>query len=329
MPIITFKKLTLADKEELDAFVGQHASFCLYAFTFSSLVSWEMVYHYSWALVGDDTLLFDFQSLEDGKRHYLQPVGAFPTAVQRLLIEEAAVLEYPLEFFAVSEGFLRHYPDFATHFKQVEHRDLDNYIYSSKDLALLAGSRYQPKRNLLHQFEAQHRWTSEPVSPANVADCREVLREIYPQFASAHEHYPETVSAADAYLAHELQVLDFVLANFAALEQHGLLVRINDVPVAFSLFEKLNPTTCVVHFEKALRQYKGLYQLVNRETAKYALSKGYQHINREEDLGLEGLRKAKLSYYPESMCPAYGMVFQSAGGVAEGYQADQEGASTK
>lgn len=311
MPIAAFKPLTLAHKAEFDAFVRQYASFCLSAFTFSSLVSWEMVYRYRWALV-EDTLLLDFQSLEDGKRHYLQPVGAFPPALQQQLLEEAAALDYPLEFFAVSEGFLRHYPDFVTHFKQIDHRDLDNYIYSSEDLALLAGSRYQPKRNLLNQFEAQHRWSSEPVTPDNVADCLEVVRKMYPQFAASHERYPETVSDADSYLAHELRVLDFVLGHFAALEQHGLLVRIHDVPVAFALFEKLNPTTCVVHFEKALREYKGLYQLVNRETAKYALSKGYQHINREEDLGLEGLRKAKLSYYPESMCPAYGLVFERA-----------------
>ena len=82
-------------------------------------------------------------------------------------------------------------------------------------------------------------------------------------------------------------------------------------PVAFSLYEHLNPSTCVVHFEKAMREYKGLYQLVNRETAKKIYSKGCKHINREEDLGIEGLRKAKLSYHPLELCPAHALVFKN------------------
>jgi hypothetical protein len=106
-----------------------------------------------------------------------------------------------------------------------------------------------------------------------------------------------------------LEALDFILNHFSQFKEEGILIRVDGKPVAFSIYEPLNPSTCVVHFEKAMREYKGLYQLVNRETAKQIMSKGCKNINREEDLGIEGLRKAKLSYYPLELCPAHALVF--------------------
>lgn len=177
---------------------------------------------------------------------------------------------------------------------------MDNYIYSSEDLALLKGKDYQPKRNLINQFEKNYSWTSESISEENIDDCFNVILKIY----------NEEAINADSYLAYELKVLEFVLHHFNDLEQKGILIKINTEPVAFSIFEFLNPTTCVIHFEKAMRDYKGLYQLINREAAKFIFERGYPNINREEDLGIEGLRKAKLSYHPQSLCPAHALFFK-------------------
>ena len=84
----------------------------------------------------------------------------------------------------------------------------------------------------------------------------------------------------------------------------GGLIRIDGKPVAFSIGEEVNPRGVVVHFEKALDGYNGLYPAINREFAARALS-GYEYINREEDMGIEGLRKAKLSYYPAILLEKY------------------------
>ncbi len=86
--------------------------------------------------------------------------------------------------------------------------------------------------------------------------------------------------------------------HFEPLGLEGLLLRVNGQPSAFSIFDRLGPSTAVVYFERALRSRKGLYQVINQETARVILSQGFEMINREEDLGDRGLRQGKLSYFP-------------------------------
>jgi hypothetical protein len=89
------------------------------------------------------------------------------------------------------------------------------------------------------------------------------------------------------------------------------LITVDDRPVAFSIYEAISPTTVAVHFERALRSYKGLYQVINCETAKVILSQGFEFINREEDLGDAGLRDAKMSYHPTEIIPAYELAYKN------------------
>lgn len=299
MKDIVFKKITIDDKEPIELFLFKYSSFCLSAFTFSSLVAWERVYHYQWAIV-NETLLLKLVTIEDHKEHLMQPIGEFPKDLQNKIIKHAQELDYKLTIYGVSNAFISQHPEFVAHFERTEHRDMDNYIYSAEDLALLKGKEYQPKRNLIHQFESNNNWTSESFLENNIAECKEVIRNI----CSTSE------VEENSYLSHELKALDFVLDHFSQFKEEGVLIRIDGKPVAFSIFEHLNPSTCVVHFEKAMREYKGLYQIVNRETAKRILEKGCKNINREEDLGIEGLRKAKLSYHPLELCPAHALVFK-------------------
>ncbi len=299
MKDISFKEIRIEDKEQLEFILHKYSAFCLSAFTFASLIAWARVYNYQWAIF-NDTLLIQLTTLEDNKKHFLQPVGEFPQKLQNSIVDYAFSLDYRLTIFGVSDAFIHNYPQFISHFERTEHRDMDNYIYSTEDLALLKGKKFQPKRNLLNQFETNYNWTSEPISAENIPACLELINKIYNQ----------NELDTDSYLAHEIKALDFVLNNFSTLKQQGILIRVTNIPVALSIYEHLNPSTYVVHFEKAIREYKGLYQLINRETAKIILSKGRKYINREEDLGIEGLRKAKLSYHPLELCPAHALVFK-------------------
>jgi hypothetical protein len=85
---------------------------------------------------------------------------------------------------------------------------------------------------------------------------------------------------------------------------------VNGRPVAFSIYEAISPTTVAIHFERALRSYKGLYQVINWETAQVIARQEYEFINREEDLGDPGLRDAKRSYNPVKLIPAYELTFK-------------------
>lgn len=299
MKDIAFKQITIEDKEAIEFYLNKDTSIYLGAFTFCSLVSWERLYHYRWALA-DNTLLIKFTTADHGEEHLLKPFGEFPLSLQEIIIRHAQSLNYKLTIFGASDEFITDHAAFAAHFELENIREFDNYLYLTENLALLNGRDLQSKRNLINQFEKNNNWTGEPISAGNIPDCHDILTAIY----------TEDDLITDFYLGYEVKALDFVLEHLARLGMEGLLIRAEDRPVAFSIYERLNASTYVVHFEKALKEYKGLYQLVNRETAKNILAKGFRYINREEDLGIEGLRKSKLSYHPVELSPSHALVFK-------------------
>jgi hypothetical protein len=118
-------------------------------------------------------------------------------------------------------------------------------------------------------------------------------------------------------LKRELAALECTLRHFDEFGQQGLVLWVDQKPVAFSIFEPISPTTVAIHFERALRSYKGMYQVINCETAKIILNQGFQFINREEDVGDPGLRDAKMSYHPIEIVPAYELTFREQPAVAD------------
>lgn len=299
MKEIAFKQIGIEDKEAIEFYLKKDSSINLGAFTFCSLVSWERLYHYQWA-VTDDTLIFKFTTVDNAEEHLLKPFGEFPITLQGKIIRHAQTLNYKLTIFGASDEFITNHAAFAANFDLAKIREFDNYLYLTENLALLKGRDFQSKRNLINQFEKNNNWTGEPISAVNIPDCHALLSAIY----------TEDDLKSDFYLGYEVDTLNFVLGHFARLGVEGLLIRADDRPVAFSIYEQLNASTYVVHFEKARKEYKGLYQLVNRETAKNILAKGFPYINREEDLGIEGLRQSKLSYNPFELIPSHALVFK-------------------
>jgi hypothetical protein len=113
----------------------------------------------------------------------------------------------------------------------------------------------------------------------------------------------------EGMLKRELSALECTLRHFNEFGQQGLLVCVGTRPVAFSIYEAIGPAIVAVHFERALRSYKGLYQVINWETAKAVAAQGFDYINREEDMGDAGLREAKMSYFPVEIVKAYELTF--------------------
>jgi hypothetical protein len=186
----------------------------------------------------------------------------------------------------VTPEFCQKHPEFCSHFHRKEDRKRSDYLYRSSDLALLEGRRYDGKRNLIAQIDRVYQWTLSPLDPQILDDL-------------------EKRSQKETGENEEQKVLTTILNNYEQLHLKGYMIGIQGKPVAFSIVDVLNPTTKIVFFEKADRHFKGLYQLINRETSKAILEEGYEFINREEDLGIEGLRKSKLSYYPIEIIPSY------------------------
>lgn len=175
-----------------------------------------------------------------------------------------------------------------------EDRDNADYVYLKKDLAELTGRKFAKKRNQIKLCLQMHACEYEPVIADNLEECK-----------AMQEHWCglrnciETPGLCSEYAA--------IMETLGHYEKFGLIggaIRINGKIEAYSMGEQLTPDTAVVHFEKAMPEYQGLGQLINNWFARYGLEK-FTFINREQDLGIPGLRQAKESYYPHHLVMKY------------------------
>lgn len=174
-------------------------------------------------------------------------------------------------------------------------RNGSDYVYETSDLINLPGRKFHGKRNHLAQFERDYNWSYEDITQENIEDCKAVARE-----------WCEANGGCDKENGNQNEgcAIRKAFENFDALQLAGGLIRIDGKPVAFTVGEEINPQTYLLHFEKAIDGYNGLYTAINHEFAARHLA-GYKYVNREEDLGIEGLRKAKLSYRPAFLIQKY------------------------
>ena len=174
-------------------------------------------------------------------------------------------------------------------------RDSFDYIYDINDLADLKGRKYQKKRNHLNRFrDAYPDHTLEPVTDENIGEVAALVDAWYALRLAENPH-------GDFQL--EQEAIAKALRKRNALGMEGLLLRIDAQPVAMTLGSRLNETTFDIHFEKALDAADGAYVAINNGFARYLREK-YPEVlwlNREDDMGIEGLRKAKESYNPNRM----------------------------
>ena len=165
----------------------------------------------------------------------------------------------------------------------------DEYIYKTETLAGLRGSKLSKKRNLISQFERLY-------SPYEIREIGErdfdTIRKLNDEWRREHH---DMLS-----IENEQKALAAALGNYAALGLHGLILTAGGKIEAFAIFSPLNSDSWTVHFEKARSDCKGAAQVINQQTAKYLTGK-CEYINREQDLGIPGLRQAKQSYMPDRM----------------------------
>ena len=299
-----FRSVRREDAEELRAFLASHCH-SLTGYTCSCLAAWDGLFDYRWVRPGPDALLVSF--VEKGERHLLQPLGRFGEFAGQVL-EAGSALPYPLRIVGVERPFIERNPEFAARFDVVSERENANYIYRVEDLATLAGRAYAGKRNHIAQARREYEWTVEPFRAESVPDARRVLADI-----DAEEGWPVRGS-----LREELRALNTTLDLFPCLGLDGILIRVGERPAAFALFEMQCPETAVVHFERALRSFKGMHQIVVQETARLLAARGVPRVNREEDLGNEGLRKAKESYHPVELAESLRLTLRAPEAGADG-----------
>ncbi|OGF47591.1 MAG: hypothetical protein A2452_07695 [Candidatus Firestonebacteria bacterium RIFOXYC2_FULL_39_67] len=179
-------------------------------------------------------------------------------------------------------------------FNPLPDRDDFDYIYNVKELINLSGEKFHAKKNLVNGFIKRYSFEFKPLDSILIPECLQLHQKWC--------NLKACTGNADSN-AEDLMVME-LLNNFSHWKLFGGVILIDGKVQAFTILEELNSTTAVGHAEKANTEYRGIYQAINQFAAEKLLSK-YEFVNREQDVGEPGLRKAKLSYNPVGFAEKY------------------------
>ena len=286
MKEIEFKRPELEDKEIITSYFEKAPSRSCER-TFVNVYLWSRHYKVKYAVI-EDALIF---KSEDRGMAFAYPVGE-PEHVKKaleFLIEYCKERECPFILYNVTPEMFaqleRWYPGRFT----VEYdRDIADYVYESEKLANLAGKKLHGKRNHINKFKSLYPdWTYEELNDDNVEDC----------FQMALKWRNKNGCEDDPEKNAEMCVTLNSLRLYKELGLKGGVLKVDGRIIAFTVGEPLCGDTFVVHIEKAFADVEGAYPMINQQFVQHECA-DYTYVNREEDTGAEGLRKAKLSYRP-------------------------------
>lgn len=286
---IPFHPLSIADRELIQSRVWP-TEYRNCDLNFANLFTWRFLYDTEVAL-HRDMLLFRFKA--DGHWAYQAPVGAGDwQGVMADIVEDFERLGAPFLMLGVTEAsFHRLETAMPDYFYATCDRSYTDYIYARGALATLAGKKLQPKRNHANRFAAAYPdYELLELTPALLPECKELEQ----RWAKEKGEQTEGRLTYEA----EQRSLFAAFEHWEALGCQGAALRVDGKIVAFTYGAPVNYDTFDVCAEKADTAYEGAYAVINRDFVR-SLPENFIHINREEDLGIEGLRKAKLSYQPE------------------------------
>ncbi len=294
--MLEFREITLDDRSWITECLRQ-SDYRGCEYSFANNMAWRRLNGSKIARYKDFYLCCAFDT-EDGVPSFIYPAG---TGDHREVLSEmhrfSESLGKPLRIWNVSPERLAWMTEmFGECFSVQENRDSWDYLYLAEDLAQLAGRKYHQKRNFLHRFSEYHADFSL-MTERDFDDC----------IAFAAMQYNQKLEG-DASGISEQFAIDTYFRHFSKLGLQGAVLRREGALIAFAIGEPLNSDTFCVHIEKADTAYQGVYAAINQGFAEH-IAKDFRYINREEDLGLEGLRKAKKSYHPVFMQEKYNVTF--------------------
>lgn len=297
--MIGFKQIELSDKDILNKFfidIQNQNSEC----TFTNLYMWRRCFAVRWASV-EGHLIIQPNAFESS--WILPPYGYHQNdeSFKEALISMAKYFhdsEKPFIIRGVTEDEKERIEKvMPNRFRFSEEREIEDYIYHAEDLRSLKGRKFSKKRNHINAFKRDYpNYDFAPVTPGDVPDILDFLEHWYGQ--------QNALDQMDDGLLCEREAIYDALINMERLDFIGGLIRIDGRVVAFTFGERVKEDTVVIHIEKAFADYRGLYAVINQEYLNHFWP-DMTYVNREEDMGLEGLRKAKMSYYPAYLLKKY------------------------
>lgn len=278
-----FHPLTLSDRESVQA-ISLHSGRRNCNYTFANLVGWQFWFNTEVCVLENAIVL---RYTHNGKWAYMVCTATDLTLeLIEALLEDS---QGQLTIIGLEDSQAQALDVFRSKFTiEVEPvRDLYNYIYHRATLASLRGRRLNAKRNHINRFRAEHPdFEYRPLSPELFDECRH-LTEVWQE----EKEESETINA-------EKRVMETVFSHWDTLGMIGGSIFVDGCMVAFTYGTAITTDTFDICVEKADRRVEGAFAIINQQFAQH-LPEQYIYLNREEDMGLPGLRQAKLSYHPE------------------------------
>ncbi len=288
--MLQFHEITLEDKKDVER-CGSHHNYHMCERCFVDLFMWRSHYNTRICFL-DGFLLVKMTPPDGGPDCYLSPIGEGNLSyVLDELEKDSKERGIPFRLVSVAEPMIERIEAVKPGKFMFSHdnEDGDDYIYLAEKLRTLSGKKLQSKRNLVNRFRARYesRWSYEDITPETTRDAFNFHLKWCEQNGCAHNREFEGETCAI------VQALD----NFTALGLRGGILRLDGEVIAFTLGCRATEDMYIVQIEKADYNIPGAYQMINQQFVLRNCD-DVEYVNREEDLGLEGLRKAKRSYCP-------------------------------
>ncbi|MEW6530212.1 MAG: phosphatidylglycerol lysyltransferase domain-containing protein [Thermodesulfobacteriota bacterium] len=292
-----FKDIGLADKAVFDRFFAENPP-QISELTFTNLFMWRHRNHPAWRV--HDDFLFIVLRPEEEPGFALPPVGKGNVrAALDALADGLESLKMEPRISRADKAFVEAHVD-RKRFEIVADRANHDYVYVTRELIELSGNKFHQKKNHLNRFIKNYEYEYRKLD-LDLVDCFLNLQEVWCELKDC-EQTPG--------LFYENRAICLALTNCEELGFEGGAILIDKKVEAFALGEKLNPDTAVIHVEKANPDIPGLYAAINQQFCSEHWS-SIKYINREQDLGVEGLRKAKKSYHPHHMVEKFTLIRKS------------------
>lgn len=306
MSCLNFRRIEISDKERAEECL-RRSDFRGSEYSFGNNFVWRNAYNV------EVCFYKQFYFVKQGvceKTRFIYPAGGSEDNdeikyVIELLSEYTAENSLPLRVYANEDITHKVASAIPNVYLRLE-RDFCDYIYLAEELENLKGKKFHSKRNHLNRFY-ENNWSFESLNRENLAECIEMNNRWRSENVDKCEISKETQSKIE-----ELCVVECSLKHFDELKYTGGVLRVDGKVQAFTFGERSAENCFVIHVEKALREFQGAYAAINREFVK-SLNGQYEYINREDDTGSEGLRKAKLSYNPVFMENKFEITFDNKG----------------
>lgn len=294
------KKITLEHKDLFNNYFNQ-SDFTASEMSFTNLFMWRDFYNFEFFEKNEMICLIASPKGEEPFAY--TPIGSYTS--DRFKASINAIREYfnergwNLVFKRVEENKLEYFENHINDEIKIEYdRDNSDYIYLSDDLINLKGKKYHSKRNHINNFLKTYEYQYVELSEAYIEEALKIDDEWYlsKMDKENYDEYPERLANRQ------------LLENYAMLDCKGALIKVNGKFEAYTIGEIIRNEYAVIHIEKANSDIKGLYAFINQKFCEQELA-NVLYINREQDLGIKSLRRAKKSYNPIKYTGKYNIYF--------------------